>query len=105
MINKEEIKKIEPSAKEAVKIDLGREIAPFLSSRDMVNYLGQIISNSNKVILDFKNVEFISRSFAHELLNCKMNSEGKIELINPNSSVSRMLETVGSQLNREKSSH
>lgn len=49
------------------RIDLGKEIAPVLSSRELVRELEKRIADK-KVILDFKNVEFISHSFAHELL-------------------------------------
>ncbi|MPW38624.1 DUF4325 domain-containing protein [Thermococcus sp. 101 C5] len=82
------------------RIDLGKEIAPVLSSRDLVKELAERIG-SKKVILDFKNVEFISHSFAHELLMYKSRNQN-VELVNMNPSVAKMLEVVEKHLKGEK---
>lgn len=80
------------------RIDLGREIAPVLSSRELVRELEKKIAG-REVILDFKNVEFISHSFAHELLMYKLRNRN-IELVNMNPSVAKMLEVVEQHLKR-----
>ena len=82
------------------RIDLGKEIAPVLSSRELVRELEKRISG-RKVILDFKNVEFISHSFAHELLMYKLRNQN-IELVNMNPSVAKMLEGVEQHLKGKK---
>ncbi|NJE26433.1 DUF4325 domain-containing protein [Thermococcus sp. MV5] len=78
------------------RIDLGKEIAPVLSSRELVRELEKKITDK-KVILDFKNVEFISHSFAHELLMYRFRNPN-IELVNMNPSVAKMLEVVEQHL-------
>ena len=78
------------------RIDLGKEIAPVLSSRELVRELEKKVAG-RKVILDFKNVEFISHSFAHELLMYKLRNQN-IELVNMNPSVAKMLEVVEQHL-------
>jgi len=78
------------------RIDMGKEIVPVLSSRELVRELEKRISG-RKVILDFKNVEFISHSFAHELLMYKLRNQN-IELVNMNPSVVKMLEIVEQHL-------
>jgi len=50
-----------------MKLMLRKELGPILGSRDAVCYLGRKIEDVDHVTLDFKEVEFISRSFAHEL--------------------------------------
>ncbi|WP_460040851.1 STAS domain-containing protein [Thermococcus atlanticus] len=80
------------------KIDLGREFSPVLSSRELVRELEKRVGGK-RVILDFKNVEFISHSFAHELLMYKLRNQN-IELVNINPSVAKMLEVVEQHLKR-----
>lgn len=80
------------------KIDLGKEFSPVLSSRELVRELEKRIGD-RRVILDFKNVEFVSHSFAHELLMYKLRNQG-IELVNMNPSVAKMLEVVEQHLKR-----
>lgn len=82
------------------RIDLGKEIAPVLSSRELVRELEKKIAG-RKVILDFKNVEFISHSFAHELLMYKLRNQN-IELVNMNPSVAKMLKVVEQHLKGKK---
>jgi len=82
------------------RIDLGKEIAPVLSSRELVRELEKKVAG-RKVILDFKNVEFISHSFAHELLMYKLRNQN-IELVNMNPSVAKMLEVVEQHLKRKE---
>jgi len=92
-----------PEISKEIIIDVAKVVTPILGSRDVVKYLEQKMDRSENIILDFRNVEFISRSAAHSLLNYKMSHpDKKIDFINMNSSVSRMLEIVESQLNSRK---
>lgn len=50
--------------------------------------------NDNKIEIDFKDVEFISRSFAHEYLKQKQISSKKIQEINIPPNVKQMIEIV-----------
>ena len=80
-------------------VDLEKEIAPIIGSRDVLECLEERIKKAEYIILDFKNVKFISRSAAHKLLNYKNNHPEKIEFINMNDSVKKMLEIVEAQIN------
>jgi len=84
-------------------IDMARFLAPIISSRDITdNYLKEAIIKADLelVELDFKEIEFISRSAAHELLAMKENLIRKflkkkdISFINTNESVKKMLRTI-----------
>lgn len=86
-----------------VTIDLAKFLAPIITSRDITdNYLKEAIikANSNLVDLDFKEVEFISRSAAHELLLIKEDLLRKflkkkdISFVNTNESVKKMLRII-----------
>ena len=56
-----------------VVIDVSTTLAPIVGSRDIAHSLRSLIlkARSKSVDLDFKNVEFLSRSAAHELLTLK----------------------------------
>ena len=55
------------------RISIADKVAVIVGSRDIVNSLVDIIkmADSSSVELDFKNVEFLSRSAAHEFLLLK----------------------------------
>lgn len=83
----------------ATVIEIARVLAPVVSSRDVVDLLKiQILeSETRAVILDFKNVEFVSRSAAHELLVIKETAHQKnieVSFENANKDVSEMLRIV-----------
>lgn len=82
-------------------IDVGKEIAPILGSRDVVRgFLKRIDNITGKIVLDFNNVEFVSRSAAHVLLEYeRCNPDRIIEFCNMNKSVKKMFDLVKSQLN------
>jgi len=69
--------------KQREKIDIASVLARIISSRDVVATLKEKINNINadQIDLDFSNVEFISRSAAHELLELK--EKFKNDLISP----------------------
>lgn len=56
-----------------ITINIAKSLAPIISSRDVAASLKKLISKSRSIIvdLDFQDVEFVSRSAAHELLLLK----------------------------------
>jgi anti-anti-sigma regulatory factor len=88
---------------DTIIINVSSVVAPVLASRDAINSLKIEIEKSASVqlALDFSNVEFISRSAAHELLRIKewfanQDSQKSVELINTNEEVTKMLRIVAS---------
>ena len=83
-------------------IDVANRIASIVSSRDVINNLKNEISKLRPkiVLLDFSNVQFVSRSAAHELLSLKEDlkrkvfKKKKVEFINTNEDVKKMLRIV-----------
>jgi len=85
--------------KEVIKI--ARKISNIISSRDVLSILRNEIKKSaaNVVILDFADVQFISRSAAHELIELQQMLAEEIRfreivLSNTSPDVSAMLRTV-----------
>jgi hypothetical protein len=84
---------------ERMKLMLRKEFGPILGSRDAVGYLSRKIEETDSVTLDFKEVEFISRSFAHELwMYIHSHPEKRFRLINMSSSVKKMWKLIERQL-------
>ena len=83
-------------------INIAKFIAPIVSSRDTVDRLKDAIKkiNTELVDLDFREVEFISRSAAHELLLIKEDFKQRllnrknISFVNTNDNVKEMLRIV-----------
>ena len=84
-------------------IEMSEVLATIISSRDIVDRLNVHIkaASSKQVSLDFKNVEFVSRSAAHELLTIKedwkrksLSRDKEINFVNTNEEVSTMLRVV-----------
>ena len=88
-----------------LRIYLEEDFGPILGSRDTVRYLDQKIGGANFVILDFEKVEFISRSFSHELWVYihRVQPEKKLKLTNMGHSVKKMWEMIDRQLTAGKS--
>lgn len=59
-----------------------------------------IISDYDKVTLNFENIEFMSRSFAQEYVFQKYNSKSEITEINMNDSIKQLLEVVADDFNK-----
>lgn len=83
----------------STKINIAGKIASVLSSRDIVRDLDKLIkkAKSKLVELDFKKVDFVSRSAAHELLLLKerfAQQSKSISFINTNQEVTKMLRVV-----------
>jgi len=82
-----------------MKLMLRKELGPILGSRDAVGYLSRKIEETDSVTLDFKEVEFISRSFAHGLwMYIHSHPEKRFRLINMSSSVKKMWKLIERQL-------
>jgi len=86
---------------------LAKRIAEIISSRDLVREIikKEILKNKNKIInLDFSDIEFVSRSAAHELISLQNEMKNKffnqkhINFINTNSSVANMLRIVAANI-------
>jgi hypothetical protein len=84
-------------------IDIATTVAPIVASRDAVATLREKVAKipSETVQLDMANVDFISRSAAHELLQVKeffaaQTPKKTVDFINANDTVSAMLRVVAS---------
>lgn len=83
-------------------LDIAKIAAPIIGSRDVAHNLRKSImrSRSYNILLDFKSVDFISRSAAHELLSLKeilrhnFLFKKEIVFVNVNESVTQMLKAV-----------
>lgn len=83
-------------------INVANVVAPILGSRDIIGDLKKMIikTRAKRVDLNFKKVQFISRSAAHELLKIKeelfYKYKKEIRFINAEESVEQMLRVVAS---------
>lgn len=82
-----------------IVINAARVLAPIISSRDVIDLLKERVlkADTKSVVLDFRNVEFISRSAAHELLVIQEELRRKnreLDFINTNKDVAEMLRVV-----------
>ena len=79
-------------------IYLANHFSKNLAFRDTVRTLFSFINNSDldEIIINFKDVDFISRSFAHEILVNLRETDKQVFLENITPSVQRMLDMVKS---------
>lgn len=89
-------------------INVAKTLATIISSRDVIDLLKSMIlsSESASVVLDFKDVEFISRSAAHELLLIKeavRSNKKELSFENPNKDIAEMLRVVAANRAMPKS--
>ena len=76
-------------------IDLKNEIGKDLIVRlDAEHLFKKLEGNSQKVIMDFSDIDFINRSFAQEYLNRKMVVDYEIEEINVPDVVKNMFNVI-----------
>ncbi|MDD5172974.1 MAG: STAS domain-containing protein [Patescibacteria group bacterium] len=83
-------------------IDIAESIAPIISSRDVIDNFKKSIKRAPdvNVALDFSNVQFISRSAAHQLLSIreefahKWQNKKIVSFTNTDSNVASMLRLV-----------
>ena len=100
-------------SKNKTAISLSDFLAPRINSRDVATILKDILlkESSNSLDLDFSNIDFVSRSAAHELLSMKnefyYSSERrkKIYFINTQEAVSEMLRIVAANRALPKNSN
>ena len=79
-------------------IDVAAVAAPILTTRDSIGSVKLRLEKAKRAVLDFQNVEFVSRSAAHAILLYLEHSGKEVELINMNPSVKKMFELVRNQL-------
>lgn len=85
-------------------INMADLLAPIISSRDLLERLRNRVkkAETSSVDLDFSEVEFISRSAAHELLSMKEDfkrsffNKKELSFVNTDNDVSEMLRIVAS---------
>lgn len=83
-----------------MNIRVEKVIASIVSSRDAIQRMLEQYSSAEEVILDFQDVEFISRSVADELIHQK--EKRNIKFIHLNTNTEDMIQLVSK---RKKSSH
>ena len=75
-------------------INLEEKYAKKLGVGPTAKKLFEEIKKEPSVVLDFENIEFMSRSFAQEYVFQKHNCETEIEEINIDDSIKQLLEVV-----------
>ena len=83
-------------------IQIEKQISKNLALRDRANELFEMIEADKHscFVIDFSNVESISRSFAQEFITRKNESKKNIDVINVPDNVRRMFELIKMQKNR-----
>ncbi|MBR0272283.1 MAG: DUF4325 domain-containing protein [Methanobrevibacter sp.] len=78
-----------------IKINLYDEFGSDLGQRYLIKEIFENLdNNSQKVIFDFKDIDFVSRSFAQEYLNHKMMADYEIEEMNIPDVVKNMFNVI-----------
>jgi len=79
-----------------IHINIAEIVSPVLGIRlSATDFFKKLKSKKNKKVeIDFKDVEFISRSFAHEYLKQKQNIHKEIHELNMPKNVKEMLDIV-----------
>jgi sporulation protein YlmC with PRC-barrel domain len=80
----------------SVKVDISKSVSENLSLRDIAGAFFDTLDaqKGGKLIIDFKRVKSISRSFAHEYLKRKSASRKNIVEVNVPQNVAKMFEIV-----------
>lgn len=81
-------------------INLEEKYAKKLGIGPTAKKLFEEIEKEPSVVLNFENIEFMSRSFAQEYVFQKHNCEIEIEEINMNNSIKQLLEVVEEDFER-----
>lgn len=94
-----------------IRIDLGNLIAKNIASRQSAELIRpeifRIAPRKENIEIDFSNVDFISRSFADEILHLKDEMKKRdiiIQFSNTNNEVENMLKIVTSQVPKKQRS-
>lgn len=79
-----------------IHINIAKAVSPMLGIRlSATDFFKKLESkNDSEVEIDFKDVEFISRSFAHEYLKQKQRISKKVYEVNLPRNVKKMLDIV-----------
>lgn len=83
-----------------MNIRVEKVIASIVSSRDAIQTMLEQYSSAEELVLDFQDVEFISRSVADELIHQK--EKRNIKFIHLNTNTEDMIQLVS---RRKKSNH
>jgi len=83
-------------------INVGEKIAKFPALRESADSIFKDIEkvNYDMLRLDFSDVEFVSASFAHQLISNMRNSKKTIKLVGVNKDVKRMFKIAKNRLVR-----
>ena len=76
------------------EIDLGNKYSKKIAMDSTAELLFKELESFDKVVLDFKNIEFLSRSFAQEYVYQKHHSKVDISEINMSDFVKGLFEVV-----------
>ena len=76
------------------EIDIGKDFSKKNAMDSTAILLFQEFEDENEVVLDFKNVEFVSRSFAQEYVYQRYHSKANIIEKNMNDFIKGLLEVV-----------
>ncbi len=81
-------------------INVGEKIAKFPALRESADSIFKYIEEADydRLRLDFSSVEFVSASFAHQLISNIKNSKKTIKLVGMNKDVKRMFKIVKNRL-------
>ena len=77
-----------------IKIDIGEKFTKKIGLKSTARLLFAEFDDVDEVILDFKNIEFISRSFAQEYVYQRYHSKAKITEINMSEFIEGLLKVV-----------
>ncbi len=75
-------------------IDISIVIGSDIRTRSRIRQLTEHIEPKENYDIDFSHVEFISRSFADELVSLVDNSDGRINCVNMSHHINELLEIV-----------
>ena len=83
------------------KILLHETLGKFIVTRNAVIKLFDSLASLNEgIVLDFTNIEFISRSSAHEYIRQKITMNKKIDEVNMSKNVKAMFALVARQIKK-----
>ncbi|MCK9150479.1 STAS-like domain-containing protein [Methanobacterium alcaliphilum] len=81
--------------KDKIHVNIAEVVSPVLGIRlSATQFFEKFESNKKEVEIDFRDVKFISRSFAHEYLKQKQSISPDINELNVPKNVKEMLEIV-----------
>lgn len=73
---------------------MGVTIGCDIRTRARINEISSLMNSEESYVLDFSLVEFISRSFADELINMMEDCKGRISIIGTNKEIESMIAIV-----------